>query len=783
MDILSSLGIPLPIATGVLAVLIALIASMGLFGKKNHMPVEGRTVLITGSSEGMGRSAAIQLAAKGANVILVSRNVGRLEEALVDVKAAASSPSTQRFTYISADVSEPDYAAAVIAEATAWNGGCSPDIVWCVAGMSTPLLWTDDGSLSAARRIMDVNYFGSADMSRAVLREWLAPENSTGPGSEPKHIVFTASVLALFAIAGYGPYTPSKWALRGLADTLAMELNLYPDNPVRVHVVYPATITSPGLERENQTKPGVTRKLEEGEPPETPETVARRAIEGLERGEYFVAVSFLGNLMRCGVMGGSPRNNWVLDTLLGWIVPIIYFFVLRDMNGQVKGWSKLHGHPGNKVKATDLSPGSSMKSSSQRGRPTKVTKPAPPPRGRAPRPVAAHLATHEAQVHDDLADHLKADPSSVFGDAGMAADDYAAAAAAAAAMDTDLTEDAHGEAEPEADMDDDHDHGAGTASGLPPHVDLATANMLANGGASDPGSTMSPPGQDQLHEMQHSLAHAQHAHQHQQQHQHQHQHPHPNQHQHQPPAQMSTPQQMQPAHQPMDPSMMKTTEELARDSGYGELNVESALAKRLAREPGQRLAQQRRPEQTLNLGRRSNVEALFAHIAGEPARVPCKNCHKGHGPWTSCVVVDGQMCGSCANCWFNASGARCSFHETRNIQVIPQHSAILPATAPGLAGSDPTYRFSTPHPLLQSHAPAMGSVSHAGTLWTSNPVLQQMVQRAMAEVRAADKATRQLIQIDVTAKQLALQIAEYEDMVSSQGSPGGQQVMGDESGV
>ncbi len=34
----------------------------------------------------MGRSAAMQLAAKGANIILVSRNVGRLEEALVDVK-------------------------------------------------------------------------------------------------------------------------------------------------------------------------------------------------------------------------------------------------------------------------------------------------------------------------------------------------------------------------------------------------------------------------------------------------------------------------------------------------------------------------------------------------------------------------------------------------------------------------------------------------------------------------------------------------------------------------
>ena len=294
----------------------------------------------------MGRSAAVQLAAKGANVIIVSRNVGRLEEALVEVKAAAKNPSKQRFTYISADVAEHDFAARVVAEAIAWNGGAAPDIVWCVAGLSTPMLWAEDGAvMEAARRNMDVNYFGAAEMSRAILREWLSPENSTSPNAEPKHIIFTASVLALFAIVGYAPYTPSKWAIRGLADTLAMELNLYPDNPVRVHVVYPATITSPGLERENKTKPEITVELEKEEPPETPDTVAARSIAGLEAGHYFVTVSFLGRLMQSGIMGGSPRNSWIVDTVLGWFIPLIYFFVLRSFNGQVLAWGRKHGHP------------------------------------------------------------------------------------------------------------------------------------------------------------------------------------------------------------------------------------------------------------------------------------------------------------------------------------------------------------------------------------------------------------------------------------------------------
>lgn len=110
----------------------------------------------------------------------------------------------------------------------------------------------------------------------------------------------------------------------------------------------------------------------------------------------------------------------------------------------------------------------------------------------------------------------------------------------------------------------------------------------------------------------------------------------------------------------------------------------------------------------------------------------------------------------------------------------------MPAGSAGLAADSP-YRFGPPHPLLQPHAAAMGGVSHPGALLTNNPVLQQMVNRAMGEVRAADKATRQLIQIDITAKQLALQIAEYEEMIGSQEPPGGavagQSVMGDESGA
>lgn len=113
---------------------------------------------------------------------------------------------------------------------------------------------------------------------------------------------------------------------------------------------------------------------------------------------------------------------------------------------------------------------------------------------------------------------------------------------------------------------------------------------------------------------------------------------------------------------PADMTTAQTAAEVAL-AAYGDLvKIDSALCKKLAQEIALREPTQRRRDQKLNIERRSNVEALLAHVTGEPAQRPCKNCHKGHGPWTQCVVYDGQMCGSCTNCWFNASGSRCTFH-------------------------------------------------------------------------------------------------------------------------
>ena len=192
------------------------------------------------------------------------------------------------------------------------------------------------------RQQMDINYWSCVEMAHAVLKVWLSPSN-IGKGQQ-RHLVFTSSVVAFYSIVGYAPYAPCKAAIRSLSDTLAQEVLLYGED-VRIHTVFPGTIDSPGLAKENQTKPAITHILEESDPVQTPDVVAAKSIAGLENGEYMVTVSFLGAAMRGCAWGGSSRNNWLIDTVMTWATSIAWMFVGRDLDGKVRAYGKKIGHP------------------------------------------------------------------------------------------------------------------------------------------------------------------------------------------------------------------------------------------------------------------------------------------------------------------------------------------------------------------------------------------------------------------------------------------------------
>ncbi|PSN72575.1 NAD(P)-binding protein [Corynespora cassiicola Philippines] len=338
---------------------------MGSLLSKTEFPVDGRTVLITGGSKGLGLNAARQLAGKGANIVIVARGEANLQEAIASISESARSSKLQRFHYIAADVTTSPECVRVVAECTAWNGEEPPDIVWCCSGSAHPSLFIDT-PVDQFQTMMDSNYFSCAYMAHAILNAWMrssaappSPEKAANPAQLPaRHLVFTGSFVSFYSFAGFTPYSPSKAAIRSLSDSLSQEMNLYaaahPNLPrVRVHTVFPATMPTQSLEDENRVKTDLTKSLEEGDQILEPEECARRAIRGLESGEELVPTSTIIRLVMTSVLGGTVRGGFwkgLANTLIGWLVMIVMIFIRWDMDSKVSKWGKQYGSTGMKEK-------------------------------------------------------------------------------------------------------------------------------------------------------------------------------------------------------------------------------------------------------------------------------------------------------------------------------------------------------------------------------------------------------------------------------------------------
>ncbi|KAF3770437.1 hypothetical protein M406DRAFT_105367 [Cryphonectria parasitica EP155] len=162
----------------------------------------------------------------------------------------------------------------------------------------------------------------------------------------------------------------------------------------------------------------------------------------------------------------------------------------------------------------------------------------------------------------------------------------------------------------------------------------------------------------------------------------------------------------------------------------------------------------------------------------------------------------GQMMGSCANCWFNASGSRCSFHAHILLTTKPPTppSGVIEKSQPPQPAAHP-YAVPVPIPTAAATAtndqvPGIGVSNgyatpgtaqlQAAALWTASGALfshdagvKGTVQTALLQVRQATAYQRALIEVEVAAKQLALKIVQAEEIAGALG----QGDIGDGDGV
>ncbi len=227
-----------------------------------------KRVWVTGASSGIGEALVYALADRGASIILSARN----EEALRRVAAEASRLGAKDLLVQPLDLAQHDHIPSTVEQVLARVG--KVDIVIHCGGISQRSLAAET-SLEVDKRLMDVNYFGTVALTKALLPSMLMHQLG--------HIVVISSLTGKFGTPLRSGYAASKHALHGFFDSLRAELA---QTPLRV------TLACPGFVR---TQVSINALTGSGQPQGTmddatekgisPTKAARIILRAIERGK------------------------------------------------------------------------------------------------------------------------------------------------------------------------------------------------------------------------------------------------------------------------------------------------------------------------------------------------------------------------------------------------------------------------------------------------------------------------------------------------------------------
>lgn len=242
-----------------------------------------KVALVTGAASGLGAATARQFVAEGASVMLADLAFDAARAVADDLGPTAGA--------IDLDVTDEQRWADVV-DATVDAFGSLTVLVNC-AGITgiTPL----DGPVADFRTMMDVNFFGTLLGIRAVL----APMRATGGGS----IVNLSSINGIAGAPATGAYVASKFAVRGLTKTAALELGA---SGIRVNSVHPGAIETPMTSVETlgfDPKPYLARLATLGRVGQPEEVAQLVTFLAADESSYCTGAEFV---VDGGVLAGIP---------------------------------------------------------------------------------------------------------------------------------------------------------------------------------------------------------------------------------------------------------------------------------------------------------------------------------------------------------------------------------------------------------------------------------------------------------------------------------------------
>jgi NAD(P)-dependent dehydrogenase (short-subunit alcohol dehydrogenase family) len=187
------------------------------------MRFEGKTVLITGGTSGIGRAAAEQFGDQGAEVIVTGRDEMRGREVVTTIESAGG-----RARFIAADLSQPG-GAQQLADAAG-----EIDVLVNNAGIF-PFGASHEIPIEDVKAVLDINVVTPFTLVAALVPDMV----QRGSGA----IVNVSTMVASFGLPGMSAYGASKAALELLTKAWAAE---YGPAGVRVNAVSPGPTRTPG---------------------------------------------------------------------------------------------------------------------------------------------------------------------------------------------------------------------------------------------------------------------------------------------------------------------------------------------------------------------------------------------------------------------------------------------------------------------------------------------------------------------------------------------------------
>ncbi|XP_068157818.1 3-dehydrosphinganine reductase [Drosophila tropicalis] len=280
-----------------IAVFVHILVILFVMGKQKSKSICGRHVVVTGGSKGIGLCLAVECAMKGADVTVIARDEKMLSGAVALMEVIRQRPE-QKFQFRSLDIGgDYEQVERVLGEMEESVGPIYA-LINC-AGMAICGVF-EEVSVADARKLMNVNFFGSYNCTRYVLPKM----KKAGEGI----IVITSSQAAMFGIFGYGPYAASKYALRAMAETIAMESREF---GVSVTLALPCDTNTPGFEEEEKSKPRETKIISGGGGLVEPEAMAKAILKDALKGNFISTVG---------------AESWLITMLGGALMPWDGFF-------------------------------------------------------------------------------------------------------------------------------------------------------------------------------------------------------------------------------------------------------------------------------------------------------------------------------------------------------------------------------------------------------------------------------------------------------------------------